>query len=298
LAGELRALVVGSALALVVACGASTKQQGGLEVVIRSDLPAGSFNHLHVKVEQEVSPGGAWNTLLDVPDGAPTLPTRLAITAGSAADQEARITVTALLGTQVVVQDIAQVQVPTDRVGELDLLLSQVCVGVVCSDPNKTCDPTSGLCVSNMVTTIATFGEDAGADAGPDAESGTSGTGASSSGTLGSSSGPPTTSTIGGTTIGSSSGFGSSSGLGTTGTGTTGGITSSGIGVSSGPWMSSSGPPMTTGGPGASSGPPTTTGGPGTSSGPPTTTGGGIGSSSGLPMTTGGIGGISTGSSG
>jgi hypothetical protein len=320
LAGELRAVIVGSALALVVACGASTSQQGGLEVVVRTNLPAGAFDHLRVKVEQESSPGGSWITQFDfIQDiAAVTFPARVSIAAGTAADQEARVTAVALLGmTDVVVEDIAQVQVPTDRVGELDLLLSEECVGKTCG-ANQTCDPATGLCISNVVNTVATFQEDGGTDAMAEAgpgttSSGTTGTSTSSSGAVatsgpGTSSGRTTSGSTTGMGIGSSSGFGisstssglgmsSSSGMGvssssgmtsggTTGTSTTSSSSSSSgttIGSSSGPKTSgigsSSGP---TGGIGSSSGP---TGGIGSSSG--VMTGGGPGSSSGPSVTTG-----------
>jgi hypothetical protein len=298
-------------LALAVACGGGTTQAGGLEVRIDTNLSAPSgYDRLKVTVEQQTSPedGGTWGSpLLQVNDPVPnpnfTLPARVSIAAGSAADQEARITAGLYLGSVLVVQNVAQVQVPTDRVGELDLFLSKECVGVTCP-ANQTCNPDDGTCVSSMVVDVPTFGEDGGQDGGADMGAG-NGSG-SSAGTVGSS-GVVSSSGITGTTTGPLT---SSGGTSTTGPDTTSssGTTSSGFSATtsgfsattSGFSATSSGFSTTSSGPGGTTGITGTTGL--SSSGPTGTTGvsssgiGGIGgiTSSGVGITSSGIGGISS----
>jgi hypothetical protein len=57
-------------------------------------------------------------------------------------------------GTAVVVR-MAQIQIPLDRVAELTLVLSQTCIGVTCSNPNQSCQPstgaTPGTCGTNII---------------------------------------------------------------------------------------------------------------------------------------------------
>jgi hypothetical protein len=179
-------LLLGTGAGVAVACAGEVKNQPGLEVLISTNLAQNQYNALHVEVQQEKSPGSnQWSTLLNQTNPVPnptTLPTRVSIAAGSAADQEALVTVTALLGTQPVVQEVAQVQVPTDRVGELDVFLAQTCIGKLSCNTGTTCDPNSGQCISNVVMSVPDY---AGATGG--GGSGGGGSGGMSSGT----SGPP-----------------------------------------------------------------------------------------------------------
>ena len=263
-----RALVAAAGLA--VACGGATKQAGGLEVVISTNLTAPTaYNKLEVSVAQEIAPGGSFDTLFDQTSavgvtGGVTLPTTVAITAGSAADQLALVTVTALLGTKIVIQDVARVQVPTDRVAELDVFLGQACVGIVCAS-GETCAPTTGSCVSNVVTMLPSYEGDGGVEASMDDGS----LGGTSSGLMSTSAGTGT-STTGGSTS-SSSGSGGSGGVGSSGTATTSSSGTSGTtattGTSTGTSGGTTGTSSTSSGTGTTGTSGTGTGGSATSSG-------------------------------
>jgi hypothetical protein len=223
------------------ACSGKETPAGGLEVIVRTaGLRAGTdFDTLTLKVEQETSPG-TWHTLLDAPREVPSeinLPTSLSIRAGTSPDQEARITVTALEGNSPVVQRIEQVQVPTDRVAELVMVLAADCAGKVamCSSPDQSCQPDTGACGPNAVTTplpdyvpgdenVADAGTGGARDAGADAGDGTVSNDATTSG-----------SSSGGSSGGSGSGGSSGGGSGSSGSsgsssssGSSGGTTSGG----------------------------------------------------------------------
>ena len=147
------------ACAVMAACSGKTTQAGGLEVVLRTDMPVpAAFDSLHVEISQQIA-GGKWNLLLknDLPvkDDA-SLPTTISITAGSSGDQEALVEVTATKdGAPVVLREI-QVQVPTSRVALLDVLISSACAGKLqvvggvattsCADPTQSCQPDTGAC--------------------------------------------------------------------------------------------------------------------------------------------------------
>src|SRR5271166_1047991 len=134
---------------VLTACGAKTPQ-GGLEVIIAtSGLQVGAdFDTLEAVVKQETSPG-VWHQLFDVPRSVPseiTLPTTLAIRAGTSPDQDAIIEVTALKMGVPVAQRTVQTQIPTDRVAELLIVLAESCLGKVSACSSQTCLPQTGTC--------------------------------------------------------------------------------------------------------------------------------------------------------
>jgi formylglycine-generating enzyme required for sulfatase activity len=153
----------------MLACSQKTRQAGGLELIIVTDMPTpASFDRVSVSIAQEV-PGGGWGTppLLErdylIP-GEMTLPTTISIAAGSSPYQTVLITLTAtksVAGNQPpepIVQRVVITQVPTDRLAEMTLLLSSVCAGkVMACPPGESCQPTShggvvaGTCGPNVV---------------------------------------------------------------------------------------------------------------------------------------------------
>ena len=200
------------------ACGGKTKQAGGLEVIVTtSGLQAGTdFDTIELVAEQETSPG-VWHKLFDAPRKVPseiTLPTTFSIQAGSSRDQDALITLTAFSNGAALVQRIVQVQVPTDRVAELLMVLSSRCAGKVTSCSNGSCQPQSGNCDSNIVDPTTLPNYVAGDENHPDASisSGAS-SGAATGMASGSSAGVASGSSAGmasGSSTGMASGSGSS----------------------------------------------------------------------------------------
>ena len=153
-------------------------------MIIETDMQTPrDFDALHLLVQQETSPG-QFHSLEDqsyeIPAEA-TLPTTYAIAAGSSADQNAFIRVTALRQGVTVVLREAELQVPQDRVAELRLVLSSKCSGPrfvkmdsngnpvsACPDPAQACNPESGTCTSPAVATssLPVYSPGDGADAG------------------------------------------------------------------------------------------------------------------------------------
>jgi hypothetical protein len=170
-----RAKSVFAALAcvvLIVACGGTTKQAGGLEVLLETDMPTPqSFGTVDVKLEQQAA-GGTWRSLLDHPFVIPsemTLPTTFALEAGSSAFQTVRITATAIGGDPKapIIQRVVETQVPTDHVGEVVVSLSSTCLGKVsCPVTGDSCQPDSGLCAPTTVTASRPYNPGDLADAG------------------------------------------------------------------------------------------------------------------------------------
>lgn len=150
----LAAMTLLTALA-VSRCSSKTTPAAGLEVIVTtSGLQAGTdFDTLEVKVQQETAPG-AWHQVFDAPRRVPTevtLPTTFAIQAGTSPDQDALVEVTALKSGAALVQRVVQVQVPTDRVAALLVVLAQACAGKVTTCSNGSCQPQTGSCGSNVV---------------------------------------------------------------------------------------------------------------------------------------------------
>jgi hypothetical protein len=143
-----------AALGVGGACGGKTIQAGGLEVIVTTNLstPA-DFNSLHVTVRQEIDDGGFGTPLVDsdfpIPS-ATTLPTRFSIQAGSTPDQVALIDVIGRKDGSDVVSREVQIQIPTDRVAELVVLLAADCIGKTCP-AGQTCDPTTASCTTTFV---------------------------------------------------------------------------------------------------------------------------------------------------
>ncbi len=146
-----------------VGCTQTTKQGGGLELILRSDLDVPqAFDDVHVEISQQTSAG--WDLKLKhdfaVSGGSSTLGT-LSIAAGSSPDQEALVDVTAVRGGSPVIFSETLVQIPTDRLAELVILLGRACVGklgtvadggIASSCPmSQTCDPQTGGCVPTAI---------------------------------------------------------------------------------------------------------------------------------------------------
>ncbi len=112
----------------VVACSQTppAPPSVGLKVVITTDLKPTEFDHLRVQVSQEepANDAGDWRTLLDENKAVP-LPTIFFIRAGDSGNDIVRIDVTALLLGQPVVFRELEANVPTDRLSEVDIELSE-----------------------------------------------------------------------------------------------------------------------------------------------------------------------------
>jgi hypothetical protein len=153
---------VGTRLALAAAllgllgsaCSGKTKQAGGLELIVSTDMPTPArFDEIHVNIQQEGA-GGTWTQppLLDAfyplgtVAGETALPTTIALVAGRSPYQEVLVTVTGLQrqGTQggtTVVERVIETQVPTDRLAELPVVLASICAGVICQVSGDSCQP-------------------------------------------------------------------------------------------------------------------------------------------------------------
>jgi hypothetical protein len=233
---------------VAVACSTSQAPPTGLEVVIQPDgLSAPQdFDDIRLQVSEQVA-GGAWKTVWDrdyVVGSAElmTFPATFGVGTGQSSGEEGLVSVTAFKGGSSgtpVVQRVAQVQLPTDRIATMWMVLASICKGQVVvtgaeAEPMSTCPsgqscqptgPNAGHCGSNVIqpSTLPTYlpGEALDASAGlltdgPQADtagedahdaaaaSSTSGSGSSSSGSTSS-------------TSGSSSGASSSSGGGSSG---------------------------------------------------------------------------------
>jgi hypothetical protein len=148
------ATLAASGVALTIACAGKVTPASGLEVVISSDLRTPQdFDTLSVTLSQETSPG-AWRVWLDtnrtVPDEI-QLPTTVSVQAGDSNDQEALIVVTAKKGAAPLVQRTVQVQLPKDRVAQLNLVLAARCSNVLSCPDGESCQPETGKCGSNVV---------------------------------------------------------------------------------------------------------------------------------------------------
>jgi hypothetical protein len=138
---------------------------GGLEVLIATNLATPvDFDSIAVTVSQE-TPSGGWTVLFQntflVPSEA-SLPTSFSIAAGSSASQVALVQVTALKAGNPIDLREAEVQVPTDRVAELTMILAESCVGQVTIDNDEpaatcpmgqSCQPATGACGPTRITT-------------------------------------------------------------------------------------------------------------------------------------------------
>jgi formylglycine-generating enzyme required for sulfatase activity len=127
-------------LALLFSSACAEKAPSGLSIhIATSGLQLGTdFDRIEGKVWQQSPTGWPSSPAFDVTSKVGSdvdevmLPTTLAIQGGTSPDQEARITVTALEGAVPVVSLTAELQVPTDRVADLWMVLAADCVGVVC----------------------------------------------------------------------------------------------------------------------------------------------------------------------
>ncbi|MGO9835015.1 MAG: formylglycine-generating enzyme family protein, partial [Polyangiaceae bacterium] len=158
----------------------------GLEIIISTDgLRTGTdFDDIKLNITEQADGGWSslWNRDYMVPSTeAPSLPTTFTLFAGPS-PEEVVIEVTAYKGGaygQPIVQRVAEVQVPTDRMAVLYLVLASVCEGYVVStgaegEPTSTCGvgqsclPSKGACGSNVVdpTTLQTYMHGQSLDAG------------------------------------------------------------------------------------------------------------------------------------
>jgi hypothetical protein len=177
-----------------VSCAASAPApDAGLEIVISADglsAPA-DFDDIRLEISEQTASGG-WNKLWDrdyeVPSlEAPSLPTEFTLFSGPSTE-EVLIAVTAYSASETpVVQRVAQVQVPADRMAALYLVLAKVCEGQVAvtgaeGEPTSTCpagqscQPSTGKCGPNTIdpATLPTFvpGQSLGAGEPSDASAG------------------------------------------------------------------------------------------------------------------------------
>jgi hypothetical protein len=239
------------ALAVFPSCSGKTTQAAGLEVIVTSsDLTApADFDTIEVVVQQEASPGGRWNTIIDIPRRVPDelkLPARVPVQTGTSPDQDARIFVTASKAGVPLVERGAQVQLPADRVAELVIVLSQLCSGKVTTCTNGSCEPDSGNCGASIIvnpSTLPTYvpGEVNLVDSGSGGDATASGSASSGGGdaTTGSGSGSGSSGASSGGSDASASSGGqdsavSSSSSGLDATSSTGSASSSGSGNAEG----------------------------------------------------------------
>jgi hypothetical protein len=102
-------------------------------------------------------------------------PTTLAIQAGTSPDQDGLIVVTAFKNGKLVVSQTAQLQIPTNRVAQLVIVLAADCVGKMCP-PGESCDPNSATCQSDIVDprSLLDAGSPLPGESGSDASDGSS----------------------------------------------------------------------------------------------------------------------------
>ena len=200
-------LVIGTGASLLHACS-NTVPGTGIELVIDSTLTSDQFDSVSLEVQQAAANGSFGTALIKggfpVPDPY-KLPATFAIQAGTSANEIVLINVSATKnGTPVVVRQI-QVQVPSDRLAELTVLLAETCYNQICAPTqNLSCQPATGTCAQTTLTpsqSLSSFNVEAGAKFYVDASGGASGSGSGSGSNSGSGSG-------------SNSGSGSSSGTG------------------------------------------------------------------------------------
>jgi hypothetical protein len=185
-----RALFGGFAIALsTVACSSTpAKPTTGIEMVISADHLTAPADFDDIRLEVSQLSGATWSKIWDrdyqVPSMEATLPTTFTVLGGQTAD-EVLIALTAYkggAGGQPIVERVAQVQVPIDRLAALYLVLAQVCEGQVTStgaegEPTPTCPtgesclPSTGHCGSDAIdaNALPTFVPGESLDAGPDA---------------------------------------------------------------------------------------------------------------------------------
>lgn len=162
------------AVALLVlaffACGGdTTKPQGGLVLILTTDLSLSDMNTFRVEVSQETSPGSYGAPLIAKDYAMPvesSLPATLTIASGKAASQNVLVRaigrkVQGTTNTPIVLREV-EVRVPTDRVAALTMILSAACAGQVktdatgryvttCPNAHESCQPTTGKCGGNFV---------------------------------------------------------------------------------------------------------------------------------------------------
>lgn len=173
----------------MLGCSSSpAKPVNGIEMVISADGLSAPADFDDIRLEVSQAAGAGWSKIWDrdyqVPSMEATLPTTFTLIGGTAAD-EVLIALTAYKGGaagQPVVERVAQVQVPTDRLAALYLVLAQDCEGQVTTtgaegEPTPTCGagesclPTTGACGPDAInaSTLPTFVPGQSLDAGPDA---------------------------------------------------------------------------------------------------------------------------------
>src|SRR5580658_9912167 len=162
-------------LALVIAlcmlgCSGKTKQAGGLEVILETDMPTPqSFDAVNVNIQQRDADGG-WDTVANrtylIPNDF-TLPTTITLLAGSSPNEQVLLTVQALLGGHVLIERVVQAQVPSDWVGEVLVELSSKCLNVLsCPVAGDTCQPDLGACGPGSPATVTPYTPSVLLDAG------------------------------------------------------------------------------------------------------------------------------------
>jgi len=145
----------------MVACSGKTKQAGGLEVILETDMPTpASFDAVHVVID-ELGADAGWAGVVDrtyiIPNDF-TLPTTITLLAGRTPNQEVLITVQPLLNGQVVVERVLQAQVPASSVGEVIVDLSSKCLNILsCPVMGDSCQPDLGACGPGSTAPVVAF---------------------------------------------------------------------------------------------------------------------------------------------
>jgi hypothetical protein len=181
------------ALVTLLSCSGSTLKQGGLEVILVTNLTVpDELDAVRLEVSQQTVAADGWTPVVrgntyQVPSEA-TLPTTFLITAGQSPNQVVRVRAFAMKNNVAVDLREAQVAVPRDRVAALTLLLARSCYGQIASVDGQpapscpigeSCQPETGACGSSAIDPDAlppyapgdenAVDASTGADASPDA---------------------------------------------------------------------------------------------------------------------------------
>lgn len=231
--------------ATIVACS-NAPVPAGLEVTIVTDLPAVDDAVVQIEVSQQLS-NGSWHKYFSNTWAVPgdiSLPSSIAIAAGTSPDQDALVVVTAYsaydgatqTGTKTVVRSV-QLQVPTDRVAALTVTLAASCLNNFCTNMNpaeSSCLPTTGACGPNTIDSSQLPTYDGGVSASGAGDASTCGAKCADAATHDSGRGDASSSGSGSdATVGSRLDSGSASGSGTGSLAGSGSM--SGTGSSTGP---------------------------------------------------------------
>src|SRR5258708_4741360 len=147
------ASLVSAVIVPIAACATSSPEVfNGLELIVATDGLSAPTDFDDIRLEISEQADGGWSTLWNrdyvVPSTEAKLPAAFTLLAGPS-PREVLVSVTAFktqASPQPVVQRVAQVQVPTDRLADMWLVLARACVGQVMlvgaeGEPTPTCPP-------------------------------------------------------------------------------------------------------------------------------------------------------------